>query len=230
MKILAFIPARMGSKELKNKNLKIFDGKPLVYYSIKTAKNNKHLIPFVSTDSKKILNYAKKNNIDFNYLRPKRLSGDKSEIIHAVLHALNWFKNRNLNFDAVMLLQPTSPVRLKKEVNKIINVFKKRKLQSIVSAIKYKDMIDTLEKRKNKWFYVLNNKIRSPNRQNFKSNFYTIDGSIYLAKTSFIQKNKSFIREGFTKIFETSVTPMIDINNLLDFKIAEFLKRKFYKI
>ena len=76
MKILAFIPARSGSKRLKNKNLKIFNGKPLIYYSLKIGKKTKTITPFVSTDSKKILNYAKKQGMRFNYLRPKSISGD----------------------------------------------------------------------------------------------------------------------------------------------------------
>jgi CMP-N,N'-diacetyllegionaminic acid synthase len=230
MKILGFIPARSGSKELKNKNLKIFDGNPLIYYSIEIGKKNKSITPFVSTDSKKILNFAKKKGIKFNYLRPKSLSEDNSKVIDAVLHALKWLNKNNLHFDAVMLLQPTSPIRIQKEIEKIIVEFKKKNLQSIASAVEHKDIPDTLKLNKNnKWKYIIQDKNRSPNRQNYKNKFYTIDGSLYLSKVSFLKKNKSFIDKNNTKIFISSIYPMVDINNILDFKIAEFLKKKIYR-
>jgi len=57
--------------------------------------------------------------IKFDYLRPKRLSGDKSNVIDAVFHALDWLEKKNLKFDAVMMLQPTSPIRIDKEIKKI---------------------------------------------------------------------------------------------------------------
>ena len=130
MNIICFIFARGDSKGIKNKNLRSFDGKPLIFHTIKVSKKNKLITPFVSTDLKKILNYAKKNQIKFDYLRPKRLSGDKSDVIDAVLHALDWLEKKNLKFDAVMLLQPTSPIRIDKEIKKIINQFKDKKLHS----------------------------------------------------------------------------------------------------
>ena len=231
MKILGFIPARSGSKELKNKNLKVFNGKPLIYYSILISKNTKSITPFVSTDSEKILNYAKKNKIKFNYLRPKRLAGDNSNVIDSIFHALQWLKKRNLNFDAVMMLQPTSPIRIKREIKKIIKQFKNKKLQSIAFAVEYKDIPDTLSMKSNgKWNYIIKNMKKSPNRQNFKGKFYTIDGSVYLSKVSFLKKYKSFVKKNITKIFISSVSPMVDINNILDFKIAEFLKKKIYRV
>lgn len=229
MKILGFIPARGGSKELKNKNLKKFDGKPLIYYSIEVGKKTKFITPFVSTDSKKIFNYSKKNGVKFEYLRPRNLSTDNSKVIDAVFHALKWLEKKKLKFDAVMLLQPTSPIRLKKEIKKIVDLFRNKKLSSIASAVEYKDISDTLKLNKSNWKYISKIRNKSSNRQNFKNNTFIIDGSIYLAKVSFLKKNKSFIKENITKIFISHISPMVDINNILDFRIAEFLKRKIYK-
>ena len=151
MKILGFIPARSGSKELKNKNLKKFNGKPLIYHTISISKKFKTITTFVSTDSKKILNLAKNYGVKFNYLRPKKMASDNSQVIDSVFHALKWFENNNIFFDAVMLLQPTSPIRVKKEVTKIINIFKKKKLNSIASAVEFKDMNDTLKLHRSDW-------------------------------------------------------------------------------
>lgn len=229
MKILAFIPARGGSKRLKNKNLKIFNGKPLLYYSLRIGKKTRTITPFVSTDSIKILNYAKKQGMKFNYLRPKSISGSNSKVIDAVLHALEWLKKKNFYFDAVMLLQPTSPIRLMKEFKNIISEFKKKNLQSIVSAVEHKDIPDTILLKKKKWKYIIQNQIRSPYRQINSKKFFTIDGSYYLSKVSFLQKNKSFIDNNKTQVFISSVYPMVDINDILDFKIAEFLNKKIYR-
>ena len=123
MKILGFIPARKGSKGLKNKNLVKFMGKPLIFHTIDCCKKLKFLTPFVSTDSKKILNYSKKCGIKFDYVRPKKISKDKSQITDAVFHALKWFESKNIFFDSVMILQPTSPVRDKTEVKRIYKKF-----------------------------------------------------------------------------------------------------------
>ena len=62
----------------------------------------------------------------FNYLRPKSISGDNSKVIDAVLHDLKWLEKKKIYFDAVMLLQPTSPIRLKREFKNIISEFKKK--------------------------------------------------------------------------------------------------------
>ena len=229
MKILGFIPARSGSKELKNKNLKKFNGKPLIYHTISISKKFKTITTFVSTDSKKILNLAKNYGVKFNYLRPKKMASDNSQVIDSVFHALKWFENNNIFFDAVMLLQPTSPIRIKKVVNEIIKIFKKKRLYSIASAVEFKDMNDTLKLHKSDWKFILKKRKISSNRQSLKNNFFTIDGSIYLAKVSFLKRYKSFVKENLTKIFVSSISPMIDINNIIDFKIAEFLKRKIYK-
>ena len=229
MKILGFIPARGGSKGIKNKNLRSFDGKPLIFHTIKASKKNKLITPFVSTDLKKILNYAKKNQIKFDYLRPKRLSGDKSNVIDAVFHALDWLEKKNLKFDAVMMLQPTSPIRIDKEIKKIINQFKDKKLSSIVSVVENENSYNTVQVINNHWRYIVKNKNETTNRQNFKNKFYIIDGSMYLSKVSFLKKYKSFVKPNITKLFKSSVNPMVDINIMLDLKVAEILRKKIYK-
>ena len=94
MKILGFIPARAGSKGLKNKNMIDFLGRPLIYHTLKVAKKLDVSDIFVSTDSKKILSYAKKFGIIYNYLRPKKFSNSKSQIIDAVFHGIDWLKKK----------------------------------------------------------------------------------------------------------------------------------------
>ena len=127
MKILSIIPARSGSKGIKNKNMFNFLGKPLIKYTIDFSKKLPNVTTFVSTDSVKILKYAKKNGIKFDYLRPKNISKSNSNISDAILDALKWFYKRNIIFDYFLLLQPTSPIRSFDEIKKIINLSKEKK-------------------------------------------------------------------------------------------------------
>ena len=228
MRILGFIPARAGSKTLKNKNFKKFLGKPLIHYSVQFCKNLKTVTPFVSSDSSDVKKINKKFNLNFDYLRPKNLSQDNSSIVEAVLHALKWLEKKNFKFDAVLLLQPTSPIRLPKEVNAMIKIFKTKKIQSIVSAVKNTDVKDIVEVKKNKINKFLLTKINSTNRQFLKGNFCTIDGSVYLAKTKFLKKYGNFVKTGKTSIFLSSINPMIDIDTKNEFEVAQFLKRKVF--
>ena len=129
MKILAYIPARSGSQGIKNKNMTILKKKPLIYYTLNIAKKiTKDVYPFVSTDSKKIQKYCEEIGLKTNYIRPKKLSTNNSTMFSGICHALHWLhKNKKKTFDAVLLLQPTSPLRDRKELKLAISQFKKKK-------------------------------------------------------------------------------------------------------
>ena len=131
---------RSGSQGLKGKNIKLINGKPLMYFTIREAvKSGIFDNIVVSTDSKKILNYSKKCGIKFDYVRPKKISKDKSQITDAVFHALKWFESKNIFFDSVMMLQPTSPVRDKEEVKRIYRKFMREKLSCIATVSKSRE-------------------------------------------------------------------------------------------
>ena len=93
MKILGFIPARSGSKGIKNKNMANLNKRPLIYYTINIAKRiKKDVYPFISTDSKKIIKYCKRFGFENRYLRPKSLSKDNSSLFPAIMHGIRWIK------------------------------------------------------------------------------------------------------------------------------------------
>ena len=128
--ILCFIPARKGSRGIKNKNLKSINKKPLIYYTLKQAYKlkKKNVEIKLSTDSKKIIKYAKKKfKYNLNYLRPSKLAKGNSDIVDAVFHSLDWFKKKNINFDIILLLQPTNPLRFDNEIKKALSIFIKKK-------------------------------------------------------------------------------------------------------
>ena len=121
-KILAVIPARGNSKSIKNKNIKLIFGKPLIYYSIDIAKKSKLINKIiVSSDSKKIISIAKKYGAEVPFVRPKNLSKDSSKDYGVFLHCLNWLKkNENYIPDLIIHLRPTYPIRSVKIVDKAI--------------------------------------------------------------------------------------------------------------
>ena len=101
MFVLAIIPARAGSKSIKNKNIIKIKGKPLIQYTIDEAKKSKLINEiYVSSDSTKILNLAKSNKVKF-VKRPKSISGDNSKTIDAVKHLAKFYKKKKVFFQII---------------------------------------------------------------------------------------------------------------------------------
>ncbi|MEK9186010.1 MAG: acylneuraminate cytidylyltransferase family protein, partial [Patescibacteria group bacterium] len=136
IQVLGIIPARGGSKSIPYKNIADVGGKPLIYYTIREAKKSKLLDAFiVSTDDPKIAAVAKKYGADVPFLRPAKISGDRSIDIEFMRHALDWVKkNRGWEPEILVNLRPTSPLRTAEDINKVIEVAIKNKC-SIVKTI-----------------------------------------------------------------------------------------------
>ena len=136
LKFLAIIPARGGSKEIKNKNLVKINNKPLVSYSIESAKKSKFIDKIVvTTDNKNIMRVSKNFGAEI-IIRPKNISGDKAKVEDAILHALDYLKYQKKYVpDYLVLLQPTSPLRKKNEVDDVIKKLLKSKADSIFTSI-----------------------------------------------------------------------------------------------
>ena len=229
MKLLIFIPARSGSKGIKNKNMADLNKRPLIYYTLNIAKKiRRNAYLFISTDSKKIIKYCKRFGFENRYLRPKSLSKDNSSMFPAVMHGVRWIKkNYGKTFDAILLLQPTTPIRQLKELKLAINLFRKEKLKSLISVTHMKEHpYECIRLSGNKWNYLACNPKKTSHRQNYKKNFYFIDGAFALAKIDFLKKNKSFINNKNTKFFVQKRERAVDINTPEDLSIAKALMKK----
>ena len=121
-KILAFIPARAGSKRIPNKNIALLGGKPLIAYTIEAAKKSKLVNRIVvSTDSETIAAVARQYGAEVPFLRPTSIAQSDSTEVQFFEHALDWFKNReNYEPDFIVLLYPTSPFRKPESIDKAI--------------------------------------------------------------------------------------------------------------
>ncbi len=135
-KILGFIPARGGSKGLPGKNIRRLCGKPLIGWTIDQANNSKYFDRvIVSTDDTLIAKVAKTHGGDVPFLRPDQFARDTSPTLDAVVHALDFLKDRGEQFDYIAILEPTSPLRSSKDLDAAIKqlIDNKKKADSLVS-------------------------------------------------------------------------------------------------
>ena len=135
--IVAIIPARSGSKRIKNKNIKSFYNKPIIYYAIKAATDSKLFNKIiVSTDSKKIGSIAKKFGAEFTFVRPKNLSGDRVGTRKVILHAMDWIEKKYEKPKFICCIYPTAVLLSPVDLKKSYQIIKSKKWNYIFSATK----------------------------------------------------------------------------------------------
>ncbi len=124
MKILVIIPARGGSKGIPHKNIKPFNGKPLIYYTIDCARaicGDADIC--VSTDDDEIIQVVEDYGLKVPFKRPAELATDTAGTYEVLLHALNYYEQQGRYYDVVMLLQNTSPFRTAEHVKEAIKLY-----------------------------------------------------------------------------------------------------------
>jgi len=134
--LLGVIPARGGSKGLKNKNIRRIDGKPLIAYTIAQASRLEKLFPtIVTTDSEKIAAVARRHGGAVPFMRPRRLAGDRVGMLPVLEHALRSYeKDHAVLVEGIVLLDPTSPARKVKEVRAMVGIFRERRPDLLVGV------------------------------------------------------------------------------------------------
>jgi CMP-N-acetylneuraminic acid synthetase len=132
---LIVIPARAGSKSIKNKNMKLFFGKPLIYWAIKAGLESNLGPVCVSTDSEEIQKYAISVGALAPFLRPDELASDAAPTEPVLIHAYEYFLQEGHNINAIILLQPTSPFRVPKDLLLAMQLFNAdSSISSVVSV------------------------------------------------------------------------------------------------
>tara|TARA_B110000483_G_C18180792_1_gene536934 strand:- start:1508 stop:2170 length:663 start_codon:yes stop_codon:yes gene_type:complete len=187
MLIYCLVPARKGSKRIKNKNLILIKNNYLINFTIKTALNTKLIDKvFVSTNDKRIEKILLKNvNI---IKRPENISRDTSSTEECISHFISYLSTNKIKTpDAIVLLQCTSPYRGKNDINLAIKNFKKNRLDSLFSACRNKNLFWMLNKDKLLPLnYTPSKRLRE---QEMKEQFIE-NGSIYIFKTKEFKKHK----------------------------------------
>ncbi len=138
MNILGIIPARGGSKELPNKNLLKIGGKSLVELAIRSSRESKLLTrTILSSDSKKIIDEAKKFSCEVPFRRPSKLATDSASTFSVLIHSVEWLeKNKNWKTDIVVLLQPTTPFRAGHHIDGVIKLLFSSKADAAITVTK----------------------------------------------------------------------------------------------
>lgn len=194
-KILAITLARGGSKSIKNKNIVNINGKPLIYYTIKEVKKSKYIDNYIiSTDSKKIKKICESYKVEVPFLRPKKISTDKSPPQFALRHAaLKYEKQNKSQFDYIVEVMATNPLKNFNDIDICIEMLDKKKSDSVISVNKLYDQhparIKKISNGYLKDFCVKENEYMR--RQDFKPSAYIRNGSIYAFKRNILIKDIS---------------------------------------
>lgn len=221
MNNLAIIPARSGSKGLKDKNIKSLNGKPLIAYSIEAARKAEiysHIL--VSTDSEKYGEIAKQYGAEVPFFRSEENSSDAASSWDVVKESLKKYKEMGVEFDTFTLLQPTSPLRNYEDIQKAYKLFKEKNAIAIVSVceMEHSPLWSNILPEDNSLSGFLR---AESNRQRQKlETFYRINGAIYMANVEAFLENTNLYREN-CYAYKMPAERSIDIDTELDFKIAQ---------
>jgi len=222
---IAIIPARGGSKRIKNKNIKNFLGKPIISYVIKQAIKSKIFdYVIVSTDSTKIKKISEKYGAKVFFKRPTNLSNDKAITQDVIIHSLNWFKKKNVKFKYVCCIYPTSALLKVNDLKKSLNLLQNNRYSFVMSAQKYPTQIERAFKLLNNKIILIDKKKFSKNSQYF-NDFYHDAGQFYWG-TSKAWYSKNTVLNNKSTIYELKKYQAVDINTMEDWKFAE----KLYKL
>ena len=233
--IWAVIPARCGSKSLKNKNIKNFLGKPLLAHSIISAKKNNLINKVIfSSDSKKYIEIAKKYKCEYYNKRSSKNSRDHSTDYDLFKEIVTFFINKKVNLPKFLVhFRPTCPIRKNVTITKAIRIFKKK--HKSYSSLK---SVSINSHNSLKDFFIRNNQLFSINKK--------INSKIDKVNIPRDNLEKTFIGNGVVDIYKTKnilqkkllgnkVYPFLtneifcDIDSKKDFKIAELITRPFLR-
>lgn len=220
-RVLALIPARGGSKGIKNKNIISLCGKPLIAYSIEAAKNSEYVDDvIITTDSEKIAEVSKQYGAEVPFMRPSELAADTSKTIDAVVHAVDTLKNSGRMYDILVLLQPTEPLRTSKDIDNALKKHVESGYKSIASVSEVNDhpiLIRSIGQ--NGELLHLTEQNSTVRRQDMPA-YYRINGCIYINEISDINSETSFNDNSFAFVMEQSHS--VDIDDPADLALAEY--------
>ncbi len=220
-RILALIPARGGSKGVVHKNTRLVAGKPLIYWTIEESRKSRFIDRIIlSSEDPRIIAIGRKLGVSVPFIRPSELARDDASMGGTVLHAISALKEK---FDYLVLLQPTSPLRITEDIDGCIAKCIDKSAPACVTV--------TIPDKNPFWMYSLDAKERLVPvikntgpvllRQQIKG-IYELNGAVYVVKVPWFIKKKVFIAK------DTVAYPMpgfrsIDIDTELDLKISDML-------
>lgn len=224
-KILSVIPARGGSKGIKDKNIIDLCGKPLIAYTIEEAMKSKFIDDvIISTDSRRIAEICTRYGAEIPFIRPVELALDRSKSIDVVLHAIKALKDNGRVYDCIVLLQPTQPLRIVEDIDLAIETFYRHGKKGVVSISKVEDhpiLMRTISG--NGELQPLLNMSSTCRRQDMPD-YYKVNGCVYVNAVDAIDEKTSFNDNPIPCLMPEERS--VDIDELKDLRIAKALMRR----
>ena len=225
--VIAIIPARSGSKGLPGKNIKVLCGKPLIAWSIEAGLGSQYIDEvMVTTDSEEIARIAREFGATVPFMRPTDLASDTATSFDAVKHTLDFYEHElHKQFDYIVLLEPTSPLRDKSDIDMAIEqLLSSSKASAVVGICKTESQNPAFLVKKNDENFLVgyeNKNIKVLRRQDI-SEVYFFEGSVYVSHTETLLTKKTFYHEQ-TLGYEVQKWKSLEIDDLDDFVMIEAL-------
>ncbi|MEO9873145.1 acylneuraminate cytidylyltransferase family protein [Ekhidna sp.] len=221
---LFVIPARAGSKGVPNKNKRLLNGKPLIAYTLEeTLKVTDKKNICVSTDDLDIVEIAKEMGLEVPFIRSIDLAQDNSSSREVLLHAVDYYSTNGIDYQSVVMLQPTSPLRKSSDILRALNAFNKD-VDCVVSVVETKSNPYYVLFEENKSGFLEKSKKGFFQRRQDCPPVYELNGAIYAIRIDTLREKEITLMERIVKV-EMSEENSIDIDTELDFQIAEFIMR-----
>ena len=228
MSVLGIIPARKGSKGIIHKNTTPLQGKPLIQYTIDAALASGVLDNIVlTTDCPQISGMGEARGIRHIRNRPEPLATDNATMIDTVSDAIEWFGTRSDSKPSVIvLLQPTSPLRAAQDIQASVSMLTED-YDAVISVNTTREHpFDCVELKENgAWSYVAEPDAATSNRQDYRHDFYFINGAVYVVRENYLLSNKKFVADR-TRFYEMPRSRSVDIDCAEDLELAEIMLRK----
>lgn len=227
------LPARSGSKGVKDKNIKLLDGKPLMYYTLDAIMSSKsykkhNCYVFVNTDSEKYAKIAKKGGAQIPFLRKESLAGDSSSIKDTIKDTFLFFEEKQVKFDIFAMIQVTSPLITNSDIDNAIKEFENDENIDVLNSVTESEIMPLWCNKLSDDLLLndfIDEKVKLKNRQELPK-YYRVTGAIRMARWNFFKENNFDWYRGKSKAFIMSNEKSVDIDSELDFEWAEFLLKR----
>ena len=222
---LVLIPARGGSKGIPGKNIRLLAEKPLILYSIESARKllaDEYIC--LSTDTDEIISVANNYQLAVPFKRPQELAQDNSSTEDVIRHAIGYYKSKGRTFKYIILLQPTSPLRTSNDILAAYNLITEEDDMVVsVSQCKTSPFYNLFEED-SQGFLKKTFDIYYSQRQELQKEYFQFNGAIYIIRAEALKEKKM---AAFTKIKKYVMDPVnsVDIDTPEDWKYAEFLMK-----
>ena len=228
MRCIAVVPARSGSKGLKDKNIRLVNGKPLIHYTLEAAvKSGVFDEVMLSTDSEKYADIAKEvEGVSVPFLRDELNATDVASTWDVVREVLRKYEEEGIRFDAFCVLQPTSPLRNSIHIKEAYDELVSKNADSIISVCKLEHSINTcnvLPEDGSMYGFL---KDESKYARQMNPTYYRLNGAIYFARVeSFLEEGTIYTKNSFSYVMDNVAS--VDIDDEFDLQYAELLLKNF---